>query len=190
MRVLHWIGLVAAMVLLPTTSPAQETGGGEGEGAGMEMPEPAPEMKKMDWMIGRWSVDETHEKSQWGPGGTGEGAMEVERGPGGFSHVFTYESTGPMGSFSGHGMTAWDPQAKVYRTSWTDNMTPGLMISECREEGNDIVCTSESSMAGPPMTMRTRAINPNPEGWTEVFEVSTDGGPYQKMMTLEYEPAP
>jgi hypothetical protein len=42
-------------------------------------------------------------------------------------------------------------------------------------------------MQGKKMTMRSRATAPGPAGWTEVMEVSADGGPYNKMMTLEFK---
>jgi hypothetical protein len=35
------------------------------------------------------------------------------------------------------------------------------------------------------MAMRSRSIAPNPAGWTEVMEVSTDGGPFTKTRTFE-----
>jgi hypothetical protein len=63
-----------------------------------EMPKPGKEMTDHRWMIGKWNVAETHEKSPWNPkGGTGKGVMTVTEGPGGFSHVVSYESKGPMG---------------------------------------------------------------------------------------------
>ena len=157
---------------------------------GMEMPKPAAEMTKLDWMVGDWSVKETHEATPWSPGGTGQGTMEIDRGPGGFSQVMEYESSGPMGTVQGRALMAWDAQAGVYRIAWTDNMTPGIVMSECRDEGKDLVCTGEGSMGGKTYSMRSRAANPNPQGWTEVFETSMDGGPYQKTMTLEYQPEP
>jgi hypothetical protein len=157
--------------------------------AGMEMPKPAPEMEKMKWMVGKWNVMETHEKSDWGPGGTGKGVSTVTLGPGGFSQIIDYTSMGPMGKFVGHGITAWDPNTKTWRGSWTDSMTPGMMTMECKEEGKDLVCSGESMMEGKKMSMRSRAVNPNPAGWSEVMEMSMDGGPYQKMISFEYKPA-
>ena len=157
--------------------------------AGMEMPKPGPEMEKMKWMVGKWNVTETHEKSPWGPGGPGKGTAVVTLGPGGFSQVMEYNSTGPAGKFTGHGVTAWDPNTKSYRGAWADSMTPGIMTMECKEEGKDVVCSGENMMDGKKMAMRSRAVNPNPAGWSEVMEISMDGGPYQKMISFEYKPA-
>lgn len=173
--------LVAALLVCSGVCLAQP--------AGMEMPKPAPEMEKMKWMVGTWDVAETHEKSPWGPGGPGKGKSVVTLGPGGFSQVLEYNSTGPSGKFAGRGLTAWDPNTKSYRGAWTDSMTPGIMVMDCKEEGQDLVCNGESMMDGKKMAMRSRAVNPSPAGWSEVMEISVDGSPYQKMISFQYKPA-
>jgi hypothetical protein len=150
---------------------------------------PAPQMDKRKWVVGRWNVTETHEKSDSSPGGIGKGTSVVALGPGGHSQIITYNSTGPTGEFSGHGIIAWDPDAKVYRSAWTDNMTPGILATDCREEGKDWVCSGASVMQGKKIAMRSRSIAPNPAGWTEVMEMSTDGGQFTKMRTFEFNRA-
>ena len=70
----------------------------------------APEMQKMHWMVGSWTVAETHEKSPWSGGGKGQGTSVVTLGPGGHSLYFDYKSSGPMGPYAGRGLTAWDPK--------------------------------------------------------------------------------
>ena len=35
-----------------------------------------------------------------------------------------------MGSFSGHGVLSWDPDEKVYKTSWVDSMTRLASLTE------------------------------------------------------------
>lgn len=154
-----------------------------------EMPKPGKEMTDHKWMVGKWNVAETHEKSDWGPGGPGKGHMTVTEGPGGFSHIFMYDSKGPMGAYSGRGMMAWNDSMKSYQSTWADNTTPGIMMTTCKWEGKDMVCSGEGEMQGQKFWMRTRATDPKPSGWTEVFEHSTDGTNWKKMMTLEYKPA-
>jgi hypothetical protein len=156
-------------------------------GPAMEMAKPAPEMEKRKWVVGKWNVTETHEKSDWSPGGIGKGTSVIALGPGGHSQIITYNSTGPTGKFSGHGIIAWDPEAKIYRSAWADSMTPGIMTMECREEGKDWVCSGESMMQGKKIGMRSRSIAPSPAGWTEVTEMSTDGGPFTKIRTFEFK---
>jgi hypothetical protein len=147
---------------------------------------PAPEMEKRHWVVGKWSVTERHEKSDSSPGGTGKGTSVIALGPGGYSQTITYHSLGPNGNFSGHGIIAWDPEAKIYRSAWTDSMTPGIVLANCRDEGKDWVCSGESMMRGKKTVTRSRSIAPNPAGWVEVTEVSIDGGPFMKVRTFEF----
>jgi hypothetical protein len=155
-----------------------------------EMPKPGKEMTDHKWMVGKWSVSETHEKSPWNPaGGTGKGVMTVTEGPGGFSHIVSYESKGPMGAYSGRGVMAWNDATKVYQSTWADNATPGLMLSTCTADGKDLVCKGDAEFQGQKFQTRTRAVDPKPSGWTEIFENSTDGTNWMKVMTLEYKPA-
>ena len=44
-------------------------------------------------------------------------------------------------------------------------------------------------MQGKKIVMRSRSISPNPSGWTEVTEMSTNGGPFIKIKTFEFKPA-
>jgi hypothetical protein len=158
-------------------------------GSAIEMAKPAPEMEKWKWVVGKWNVTETHEKSDWSPGGIGKGTSVIALGPGGHSQIITYNSTGPTGRGSAHGIIAWDPAAKIYRSVWADSMTPGILTMDCREEGKDRVCSGESMMQGKKLVMRSRSIAPNPGGWTEVIEMSTNGGPFTKMRTFEFNKA-
>jgi hypothetical protein len=155
----------------------------------MAMARPAPEMEKRKWVVGKWNVTETHEKSDSSPGGIGKGTSVITPGPGGHSQIITYNSTGPAGKFSGHGIIAWDPEAKIYRSAWADSTTPGIVTTDCREEGKDWVCSGESMMQGKTMAVRSRSIAPNPAGWTEITEMSMDGGPFTKLRTFEFRRA-
>jgi Protein of unknown function (DUF1579) len=179
-----WVAFAVLVASAQEKEKAKET---SGEKPMMDMPKPAPEMTKRDWMLGKWNVSETHEKSPFSPGGMGKGTSVVMLGPGGFSHVFSYSSVGPAGNFNGQGIIAWDPNARMHRGAWIDSMTPGLMTTECREEGADLVCSGESMMEGKKMATRSRTMSSKPSGWTEVTELSMDGGPWQRARTFEFK---
>ena len=151
---------------------------------------PAPEMEKRKWVLGTWSVTETHEKSDWSPGGIGKGTSVIASGPGGHSQIISYTSTGPNGKYSGHGIIAWDLEARVYRSAWADSASRGMITMDCREEGKDWVCSGESMLHGKKLAMRSRSIAPNPAGWKEVTEMSTNGGPFTKVRTFEFTRPP
>jgi hypothetical protein len=189
-----WCGRVSTLFLgvavLAASVHAQEREDTRSPGgSAMQMAKPAPEMEKRKWVIGKWSVTETHEKSDSGPAGIGKGTSVVALGPGGYSQIITYNSKGPTGKFSGQGIIAWDPEARIYRSAWTDSKTPGIITMDCREEGKDWVCSGEGTRLGKKIAMRSRSIAPNPAGWSEVTEISTDGGPFIKMRTFEFKRA-
>jgi Protein of unknown function (DUF1579) len=154
-----------------------------------DMAKPAAEMQKREWVVGKWNVTETHERSDWSPGGTGKGTSVITLGPGGHSQLITYHSTGPAGKFSGHGVIAWDPEARIYRSAWADSLTRGIVTMDCREDGKDWVCSGDSMMQGKRIAMRSRSIGPSPAGWTEVTEMSIEGGPFTKIRTFAFSRA-
>jgi hypothetical protein len=187
MRVGRVVPLVLGGAVLGASMHAQERERKPPAGGpAIEMAKPAPEMEKRKWVVGKWNVTETHEKSDWSPGGIGKGTSVIALGPGGFSQIITYNSTGPTGKYSGRGIIAWDPEAKIYRSTWADSMTPGIVTMDCREEGKDWVCSGESMMQGRKVAMRSRSIAPNPAGWAEVMEMSMEGGPFTKMRTFAF----
>jgi hypothetical protein len=181
--------LVLGGAVLGASLQAQDRDKKPPSGGPSEIAKPAPEMEKRKWVVRTWNVTERHEKSDWSPGGIGKGTSMIALGPGGHSQIITYNSTGPSGKYSGHGIIAWDLEAKIYRSAWTDSMTPGMMTADCREEGTDWVCTGESMMQGKKIVTRSRSIAPKPAGWTEVTEISTDGGPFTKIKTFEFNRA-
>ncbi len=185
MLLLLVFGLVAAW------SVAQEKEATKGRPAGqqMPMPQPGPEMKEIAWMAGNWNVREEFEPSEMGPGGKGRGVSTVTRGPGGFSLMTQYRSSGPMGNFTGHGIIAWDPEKKVYKSYWADSMTPSVWEMDCRWEGKDMACSGEGASMGKKTVMHMKLMDVSRNSYTETGEASTDGGPFKKFMTLKYRRA-
>ena len=161
-----------------------------GGGPAIEVAKPAPEMEKRKWVVGTWNLTETHEKSDWSPGGIGKGTSVIALGPGVDSRRSSRTTRpGPPGGTRGHGIVAWDAEAKIYRSAWADSITPGMVTMDCREEGKDWVCSGESMTQGKKVATRSRSIAPNLAGWTEVMEMSRDGGPFTKMRTFEFKRA-
>ena len=76
-------------------------------------------------VVGTWSTTEKMEPAPLAPkGATGKGTATFKNGPGGLSLIQDYESSGTMGSFTGHGVMWWDPQAGGFKGIWCDSMTP------------------------------------------------------------------
>ena len=151
------------------------------------LPKPGPEMAKLQALAGTWHVEEVVEPGPMGPGGKGHGTATVTSGPGGLSLRIVYKSEspkGPMPGFSGEGLVAWDAESKAYKQAWTDNYSGTLMVSTGHWDGDVLVMDTEGTTGGKPFKSRDRFTAFSPKGFTITTEMSMDGGPWQKAMTL------
>lgn len=183
--------LVLCLAIGPGALPAQEAKPEKPAAPpAMEMPKPGPEMAKLQAMVGTWNVEETHEPGFMGPGGKGHGVAHTRMGPGGLSFMVDYKSSGgPMKTFQGHGVVAWDADAKMYKQAWVDNMAPTLMTSTGNWQGDILVMDTEGTMMGKPFKSRDTFTHFGPNGFTITTEMSMDGGPLKKVMTLVHKRA-
>ncbi len=154
------------------------------------MPKPGPEMVKLKGMVGAWNVAETIETSPMGPGGKGHGVSHVTLGPGGLSILIDYRSNaGHMKGYKGHGVVAWDAGAKTYKQAWTDNMAPMIMVSTGTWEGDKLIMNSEGTLMGKPFKGHDTMTGVGTDTMTLVSEMSLDGSPMAKVMTLVHKRA-
>lgn len=150
-----------------------------------EMPKPGPEMDRLKAFVGSFRVDEHHEAGFMGPAGLSSGFSRVTEGPGGFSLLIDYTTlVGPMHGMKGHGVLGWDAEAKAYKQVWTDSMGPMIVMSTGNWEGDALVMRSEGTLMGKPYKEQDTFSGLGPEGFTLTVEMSLDGGPFQKAMTL------
>ncbi|MBS1767041.1 MAG: DUF1579 family protein [Acidobacteria bacterium] len=155
--------------------------------AKMEAPKPGPEMAKLQDLIGNFRVDEHIEASAMGPASVGAGFSHVAQGPGGFSILIDYTTlSGAMHGLKGHGAMAWDDNAKTYKQSWVDSMSPTLTVSTGAWEGDTLVMHSEGSFMGKPYKEQDVFSGIGADGFTITISWSMDGGPMTKMMTLNH----
>ncbi len=166
----------AAPVAAPTAKPAAPK---------MEMPKPGPEMDKLKGFAGSFRVDEHHEAGFMGPASLSSGFSHVSEGPGGLSLLIDYTTlVGPMRGMKGHGILAWDAEAKAYKQAWTDSMGPMTVMSTGNWEGDALVMRSEGTMMGKAYKEQDTFSGLGAEGFTLTIEMSMDGAPFQKAMTL------
>lgn len=163
--------------------------------AGPAMPKPAPEMKELRALVGSWTTDEKYDPSpMMASGGTGSGTTTVRLSPGGFSVLLDIRSKSAMGAFSGHGVMAWDPNAKAYKFAWVDSMTPGMVVETGHKEGESLVFTGEAYMEGKKMAVKDVMSDFTPTSYT-LTSYMNDGSGEKKVMTIkatkqESAPAP
>jgi hypothetical protein len=185
------LGLTLVLVggMLCVALPAQEKSPAKKKsapaGAAMAMPKPAPEMKELHPLIGTWTTDEAYEASAMGPAGTGTGINAVRSGPGGFSVLVEQRSKGSMGAFTGHGVYSWDPEQKAFKVAWVDSMTPGLQAETGHKEGDTLVFTGESTMAGKKVKVRDVWSDFTPTSHT-LTSYGDDGSGEKKVMTVKF----
>ena len=177
------LALIAGLALGPLSLPGQDAK--PDALPAMAMPKPGPEMAKLAFMVGTWHVVDIHEPGFMGPGGKGHGTGTVSLGPGGLSLLIDYKAAaGPMKTYRGHGVTLWDGEAKVYKQVWVDNMAPMLMTSSGNWEGGTIVMNAEGMMMGKAFKSRDTISGMSKDGYTITTEMSLDGSPMNKVMTL------
>lgn len=149
------------------------------------MPKPGPEMKKLLAMVGTWNVESITVDSPMGPGGKGRGISHVTAGPGSLSILIDYRATsGHMKGYKGYGVVAWDAESKSYKQAWTDNMVPMVMISTGQWEEPNLVMRTESSLMGKPFKGRDTLSGIGTDTFVLVSDMSLDGSPMTKVMTL------
>jgi Protein of unknown function (DUF1579) len=151
----------------------------------MPAPKPAPEMKELTALVGTWSTEEKFEVTPFMPSGSSTGTNVVRLGPGGFTVIVDQRSQGSLGTFVGHGVMTWDPNDKVYRTVWSDSMSPGVMISTGLKQGDKIVYTADMTMMGKKMAFKDVISDRTPTSYILTSYVN-DGSGEKKTMTIRY----
>jgi hypothetical protein len=102
--------------------------------------------------------------------------------------LLNYHSrNGMMGPFSGHGVFWYDQRAQAYHSFWCDSMNGcENFFGSGKWDGDKLVFEGQSEMHGKKLSLRDTVadIKPDSFSWTE--EVSTDGGPMKKVMSIQY----
>jgi hypothetical protein len=179
--------LVLALVFLWGPTLAAQTAKPEAKAPALETAKPGPEMAKLKSLVGTWRVENVHEPGFMGPGGKGSGSGHLWLGPGGLSLLIDYSCLAGFGKgFRGHGILAWDGEAKAYKQAWTDNMAPMVMVSTGNWTGESLVLNTEGSMMGKPFKSRDTYVWSGPDSFVVTTEMSLEGGPMSKIMTLSH----
>jgi hypothetical protein len=177
--------VLVALVFCLVTVVAQEHGKEKPVQGEMMLPsKPGPEMEKIKFQMGTWKTQEKHEQGPGFAGGEGKGTMTVRPGPGGLSLITEYTSKGAIGAFSGHGLTLWDAEAKVYKNYWVDNFTAGSMEMTGGWEGKDFVLKGQMKYMGKAFTMKEVLTDITPNSFTLKMYMS-EGGPEMLMLSIK-----
>lgn len=175
---------VLATLVVPLTALAQS----DSERQEQMAPQPVPtELQELDWMVGEWDAKMRWEASEMGPAGQSTGTETVKEGPGGQSHLSSFEGQMEGRPFEGHGVTSYDPQEDEYITAWTDSYMPGVMVMEGKKRGDRIVFEGDAvGPDGKEIDYRSTISDMSPDSYRMTMERKTDDGQWEKSFTIDY----
>jgi uncharacterized protein DUF1579 len=137
-------------------------------------PKPGPELKKLEYFTGTWTMVGDVKPSPMGPGGKTTMTEHDQWMEGGFflvSHS-TYKS--PEGNGTGIALMGYNPEEKVYTYDEYDSVGEA-MHSKGTVEGDTWTWTNEAKMGGKTMKMRFIMKMISPTAYTFKFDMSEDG---------------
>lgn len=149
----------------------------------MDMPKPADGHRKLEALAGDWEGTETMHPSDWDPaGGTATGRNRSRVSLGGFALINEYEQErdGAI-TFSGHGVTTYDPGTDLYTLHWFDSMGSPPEVFTGRFEG-DVLTMSH----GGPMHARLTWDLTASDAMVSSMEMSQDGTTWNRLFDAIY----
>ena len=149
--------------------------------AQMEMPKPAPELKKLDYFVGSWTMDGDMKPSPMGPGGKMGGAEQCQWMEGGYFLVSRDTFKGTMGSGTGVAYMGYSAEDKVYTYDAFSSMGEADH-SKGTLDGDTWNWTSEQKMNGQMMKGHFTIKILSPTSYTFKFEMSQDGTNWNTVM--------
>jgi hypothetical protein len=148
------LGFVVLVAVLGISLRAQQSSTEKPASASAKQaPQPGPEMQRLNFLVGDWTMDGEYLKSPM----TGDGAKQTgwykgHLGPGGFSIIADFEADSTLDNEIGHEVLTWDPKKDSYTTVTVGNGFPGAVIGMAKWEGDNLVVQTEFG------TMHMRAV--------------------------------
>jgi len=152
----------------------------------MEMPKPSPGHARLELLAGDWEGEETMHPSQWDPaGGKAVGRNRGRISLGGFALINEYEQErdGEI-TFTGHGVTTYDPKKDEYVMHWLDCMGSPPEVFTGNWDG-DVLTLSHGGR------MHARAIYDmsTPGEMKSSMDMSQDGENWNRLFDAVYRKA-
>lgn len=158
------IAVVVATMLFATGSAKSQEKPDDSKKAApaeMEVPKPGPEMAKLNFLIGSWTMTAEYLKSPMVPEGMKQtGWYKAQAGPGGFSVIADFEADGPLWKEIGHEILTWSPKKNAYSVYTVGNGFPDAVVGAGHWEGKDLVIESSFDMGDKVAHMKAVYVNP------------------------------
>jgi hypothetical protein len=136
-------------------------------------PKPGPEHKKLEYFLGKWTVEGEIKANKFVPAGKGVGTETATLGPGGF--YIEGLSEGQLGTRLG--IIAYDSHAKVYTSYYASSV--GLVgVGTGTVNGNTWTWMVEDKYAGKAVKGRTTVTMLSPTEYTMKYEMADGKGGY------------
>jgi uncharacterized protein DUF1579 len=161
---------VSAVVLIAVFASAQ-----------MTPPKPGPELKRLDYFAGTWTLQGDMKPSEFGPGGKMTESERSEWMQGGFFLVSHVDFKSAMGDGTGLAIMGYNPDEEVYTydafNSWGEGEHAKGSVS-----GDTWSWLSEDKMMGKPTKTRFTMKEGSPDAYTFKFEMAGPDGVWKTVM--------
>ena len=161
----NFLSLICLLVIVFTSLAAV---------AQMPMPKPAPELAKLDYLVGNWVSDGDLKPGPFGPGGKFSSTDNASWMEGKFFLVMHSKFTGAMGNGSSTAYFGYNPDKKVYTYNEFNSMGQAT-YSEGTVDGDTWNWTSEENMGGQKFKGRFTMKVLTPTSYSYKYETSQDG---------------
>jgi hypothetical protein len=136
-------------------------------------PKPGPEHKKLEYFVGKWTVESEIKANEYVPAGKGVSTETYTLEPGGFYIEHLAEGQIPRTL----GIIAYDSHAKVYTSYYASSV--GLVgVGTGTVEGNTWTWMVEDKYAGKASKGRTTVTMLSPTEYTMKYEMADGKGGY------------
>jgi Protein of unknown function (DUF1579) len=140
-------------------------------------PKPSPEHKKLEYFVGKWTVESEIKANKFVPAGKTVGTETATLGPGGF--YVESRAEGQLGTRLA--IIAYDSHAKVYTSYYASSV--GLVgTGTGTVNGNTWTWMVEDKYAGKSVKGRTTVTTLSPTQYTSKYEVADEKGGYTTIL--------
>jgi len=149
---------------------------------GPQRPGSDPELKRLEYFVGTWTLTGEINTSLFGPGGKFTGTHRNEWSSDGLSLVSKWDEKRPNGVDSGHAAYRYDSDQKTYRYHGVDN-TGEAEDSTGTVEGKTWIWTSNPTMEnGETLKARFTMKELSPTSYSFRFEIASANGEWTTTM--------
>jgi hypothetical protein len=149
--------------------------------AQMEMPKPGPELKKLDALAGKWTLEGEMKPGPMGPGGKMTETQKCEWMEGAFFLVCNAEFKSSMGDGTGLSVMGYSNDEKTY-TYREFNSYGEFQDSRGSLDGDTWTWMGDEKEGGMTMKGRFSMKMISPTSYTFTFEMSQDGTKWNLVM--------